>query len=78
MILSPRSPPAVAFILAVVFATVAGFLVWHSTRANQARLAIRSRRTQIKSLWREVRTFALRAVVMLIALILLLLVALKL
>ena len=77
MILSPRPPPAVAFIFGIVFATVAGVLVWHGTRANQARLAIRSRRSQIKSLWREVRTFALRGVVVLIALILLLVVARK-
>jgi hypothetical protein len=68
----------VTFIFAIVFATVAGYLVWHATRANQARLAIRSRRTQIKTLWGEVRKFALRGVVILIALILLLVVAGKL
>jgi hypothetical protein len=53
-------------------------LVWHATRANQARLAIRSRRGQIKGLWGEIRGFALRGIVVLIVLIILVLVALKL
>jgi hypothetical protein len=78
VILSPRPPPAVAYFFGIVFATVAGFVVWHGTRANQARLAIGSRRAQIKSLWRDVRGFGLRGVVILIALILLLGVARKL
>jgi hypothetical protein len=64
--------------LVVLLAIVAGLLVWHATRANQARLGIRSRRAQIRGMWREVRTFALRGVVVLIVLILLIAVALKL
>lgn len=66
-----------ATFFALVFAIVAGLLVWHGTRANQARLAIRSRRAQIKSLWREVRAFALRGIVVLIVLIFLLVIARK-
>jgi hypothetical protein len=62
----------------VLIALAVGLLVWHATRANQARLAIRSRRGQIKSLWGEIRGFALRGIVVLIVLIILLLVALKL
>jgi hypothetical protein len=62
----------------VLIAIAVGLLVWHSTRANQARLAIRSRRGQIKSLWSEIRGFALRAIVLLIVLIFLVVVALKL
>jgi hypothetical protein len=65
---------AVTFLIAIV----AGLLVWHFTRANQARLGIRSRRGQIKNLWGDVRTFAVRGVVVLIVLILLVFVALKL
>jgi hypothetical protein len=63
--------------LTIVIAIVAGLLVWHATRANQARLGIRSRRGQIKSMSRDVRTFGLRGTVVLIVLILLLIVALK-
>ena len=63
--------------MAFILAIAAGFLVWHFTRANQARLAIRSRRTQIRSLWREVRGFALRGIVILIVFVLLIFVALK-
>jgi hypothetical protein len=62
----------------VLIAIAVGLLVWHATRANQARLAIRSRRGQIKSLWGEIRGFALRAIVLLIVLIFLVVVALKL
>jgi hypothetical protein len=61
----------------MLLAIAVGFLVWHATRANQARLGVRSRRTQIKALWREIRKFALRGVITLIALILLIIVALK-
>jgi hypothetical protein len=61
----------------VLIAIAVGLLVWHATRANQARLAIRSRRGQIKSLWGEIRGFALRAIVLLIVLIFLVVVALK-
>lgn len=63
--------------MTILLAIAAGLLVWHATRANQARLGIRSRRTQIKSMWREARTFALRGLVVLIVLILLVIVALK-
>lgn len=61
-----------------LLAIAAGFLVWHATRANQARLAIRSRRTQIRALWGETRKFALRGTIVLILLIFLIAVALKL
>ena len=64
--------------MTVLIAIAVGLLVWHATRANQARLAIRSRRGQIKSLWGEIRGFALRAIVLLIVLIFLVVVALKL
>ena len=63
--------------MTILLAIAAGLLVWHATRANQARLGIRTRRTQIKNMWREVRTFALRGTIVLIVLILLLYVALK-
>ncbi|HTA03872.1 MAG TPA: hypothetical protein VK802_26065 [Streptosporangiaceae bacterium] len=63
--------------MVILVAIVVGVLVWHGTRANQARLGIRSRRGQIKTMWREIRTFVLRGIVVLIVLILLLLVALK-
>jgi hypothetical protein len=64
--------------LAILLAIVAGLLVWHATRANQARLGIRSRRAQIRGMWREIRTFALRGIVVLIVFIILIAVALKL
>jgi hypothetical protein len=63
--------------LAIVIAIAAGYLVWHATRANQARLGIRSRRGQIKGMRSEIRKFVLRGIVVLIVFILLLLVALK-
>ena len=63
--------------MAILIAIVVGLLVWHATRANQARLGIRSRRGQIKGMRREIRTFALRGIVVLIMLILLLVVALQ-
>jgi len=63
--------------LAVLLAIAVGVLVWHATRANQARLGVRSRRAQIKALWREIRKFALRGIMVLIVLILLIVVALK-
>jgi len=62
---------------AIIFVPVAGLLVWHFTRANQARLGVRARRTQIKNLWREIRKFALRGSVVLIVFVLLLLVAVR-
>jgi hypothetical protein len=64
--------------LAILLAIVAGLLVWHATRANQARLGIRSRRAQIRGMWREIRTFALRGIVVLVVLIVLVAVAFKL
>jgi hypothetical protein len=63
--------------LTAVIAIVAGLLVWHATRANQARLGVRSRRGQIKSMWHEIRLFALRGVVVLVVLILLIYVAVR-
>lgn len=63
--------------MAILLAIAAGLLVWHATRANQARLGIRSRRAQIRSMWREIRTFALRGIVVLIVFILLIVVALN-
>lgn len=61
----------------ILIAVVAGLLVWHATRANQARLGIRSRRGQIKGMWREIRRFALRGVLVLIVFLLLLGIALR-
>jgi len=63
--------------MTVIIAIAVGLLVWHATRANQARLGIRTRRGQIKSMWREIRAFVLRGIVLLIVLIILLFVALK-
>ena len=63
--------------MALLLAIVAGYLVWHFTRANQARLGIRSRHGQIKGMRREIRTFALRGIVVLTVLILLVVVALQ-
>ena len=64
--------------MTLLIAIAVGLLVWHVTRANQARLGIRTRRGQIKNMLREIRTFALRGIVLLIVLILLVVVALKL
>ena len=61
----------------ILVAIVTGLLVWHATRANQARLGIRSRRGQIKTMSSEIRTFALRGIVVLFVLIFLLEVAAK-
>lgn len=63
--------------MVILVAIAAGLLVWHATRANQARLGIRSRRGQIRSMWSEIRTFALRGIVVLIVFILLMAVALR-
>ena len=63
--------------MVILIAIVAGLLVWHATRANQARLGIRSRRGQIKGMWSEIRTFALRGIVVLMVFILLIVVALN-
>jgi len=63
--------------LAFILAIAAGLVVWHATRANQARLGIRSRRTQIKGMWREIRKFGLRGIIVLIVFILLIFVSLR-
>ncbi|HSZ49305.1 MAG TPA: hypothetical protein VK823_28465 [Streptosporangiaceae bacterium] len=63
--------------MVILVAIVVGLLVWHATRANQARLGIRSRRGQIKAMSREIRKFALRGIVVLVVFILLLRVGLK-
>jgi hypothetical protein len=63
--------------LAILVAIVVGYLVWHATRANQARLGIRSRRGQIKTMGGEIRKFVLRGFVVLIIFILLLIVWIK-
>lgn len=63
--------------MTIVIALVAGYLVWHFTRANQARLGIRSRKGQIKGMWSEIRKMVLRGSVVLIVLILLLWIAFR-
>jgi len=65
-------------VLTLLLMIAVGLLVWHATRANQARLGIRSRRAQIKGMWGEVRTFGMRGIVVLVVFIFLLVVALKL
>ena len=63
--------------MTIAIALVAGYLVWHFTRANQARLGIRSRKGQIKGMWSEIRKMVLRGSVVLVVLILLLWVAFR-
>jgi hypothetical protein len=63
--------------VAVLIAIVAGYLVWHFTRANQARLGIRSRRGQIRGMRSEIQKFALRGIVVLIVFVFLLAIALN-
>ena len=63
--------------MTIVIALVAGYLVWHFTRANQARLGIRSRKGQIKGMWSEIRKMVLRGSVVLVVLILLLWIAFR-
>jgi hypothetical protein len=63
--------------LTLLIAIAAGLLVWHATRANQARLGIRSRRGQIKGMSREIRRFSMRGILVLIVLILRLAAALR-
>ena len=60
-----------------MIALIAGYLVWHFTRANQARLGIRSRKGQIKGMWSEIRKMVLRGSVVLVVLILLLWIAFR-
>jgi hypothetical protein len=57
--------------LVLVVAIAVGLVVWHATRANQARLGIRSRKGQIKGMRREIRRFVLRGAVVLIVFIIL-------
>jgi len=61
----------------IIVAIVTGLLVWHATRASQARLAIRSRRAQIRGLWRETRGFGLRGIALLILFVVVMVVALR-
>jgi hypothetical protein len=61
----------------ILVAIIAGLLVWHFTRASQARQAIRTRRTQIRGLWGDVRTFLLRGILVLAGFIIVMIVALK-
>lgn len=63
--------------MAIIVAIAAGLVVWHFTRANQARLGIRSRRGQIRTMSREIRTFVLRGTLMLILFVIVMVVALK-
>jgi hypothetical protein len=63
--------------LAFLVAIGVGLLVWHATRANQARLGIKSRRGQIKTMGGEIRKFVVRGTVVLVIFILLLIVWLK-
>ena len=63
--------------MTIAIALVAGYLVWHFTRANQARLGIRSRKGQIKGMWREIRKMVLRGSVVLVVFILLLWIAFR-
>jgi hypothetical protein len=57
--------------LVLIVAIAVGLVVWHGTRANQARLGIRSRKGQIKGMRREIRKFVLRGAVVLIVFIIL-------
>jgi hypothetical protein len=63
--------------LAIVIAIVVGLLVWHATRANQARLGIRSRRGQIRNMRREIQKFVLRGILVLVILVILTAILLK-
>jgi hypothetical protein len=63
--------------VAILIAIVVGLLVWHATRANQARLGIRSRRGQIRNMRREIQKFVLRGILVLIILVILTAILLK-
>ncbi|MBO0822296.1 MAG: hypothetical protein J2P27_00370 [Actinobacteria bacterium] len=63
--------------MVVVLVILAGLLVWHATRANQARLGIRSRRAQIRGMRTETRKFGLRGIVILIIFILVVIAAVR-
>jgi hypothetical protein len=71
------NPPDRLPVLAVLIAIAVGLVVWHATRVNQARLGIRSRRGQIRTMSREIRTFVLRGIVVLTVFVLLVIAALK-
>jgi drug/metabolite transporter (DMT)-like permease len=60
-----------------VVAIATALLVWHATRASQARAGIQSRRAQIRGLWKDVWTFAFRGIFMLFLFIIVMVVALK-
>lgn len=64
-------------VLVFLIAVGVGLVVWHFTRANQARLGIRSRKGQIKGMWGEIRKFLFRGVIVLIVLILIVIAAIK-
>jgi hypothetical protein len=70
---APRSD----FVLVLIVAIAVGLVVWHATRANQARLGIRSRKGQIKGMRREIRKFALRGIIVLIVFIILVIAVVK-
>lgn len=53
--------------MAIIVALVTGLVVWHFTRVSQARAAIRTRRNQIRGLWREIRTFVFRGIFVVVA-----------
>lgn len=63
--------------MTLILVLIGGYLVWHATRANQARLGIRSRRGQIKGMAREIRKFLFRGIIVLIIFILLIIAAVK-
>ena len=54
-----------------------GWWVRHATRANQARLGIRSRKGQIKGMRREIRKFVLRGTIVLVVFIILVIAVVK-
>jgi hypothetical protein len=63
--------------LVLIVAIAVGLVVWHGTRANQARLGIRSRKGQIKGMRREIRKFVLRGAIVLIVFIILVIAVVK-
>jgi len=63
--------------LVLIVAIAVGMVVWHGTRANQARLGIRSRKGQIKGMRREIRKFVLRGAIVLIVFIILVIAVVK-
>ncbi len=63
--------------MVLIVAIAVGLVVWHATRANQARLGIRSRKGQIKGMRREIRKFALRGTIVLVVFIILVIAVVK-